>query len=331
MIDAKRDLLNNFTVAIDGVVGYTELTKIHDILEVTLSNYTVSFNETLPAVRSNGFDILKLFCASKKIEGSSDSTLKQYYRTANQFLSIAQKNLNDISPNDVRGFLLWLRENGNSERSVNNQRLFLSSFFRWCEDNSYVDKSPCKVIKAIKYDAIDKEPLSELELELLRKSCKTARETAILETLYSTGCRVSELVNLKLIDIDFNNKEVHLFGKGKKHRTSYLNAKACIALQDYLISRKGNSDFIFISDNKPYNPIGKYTIEVIVRNIADRAGVKDVHPHRIRHTTATMALNKGMPIEQVKELLGHESIDTTLIYAKTLSENVKYSNAKYLS
>lgn len=188
-----------------------------------------------------------------------------------------------------------------------------------------MSKNPCAGIKSIQYEVQPREPLSDIQMETVRSCCISLREKAIIETLYSTGCRVSELARLKKEDIDFNTREVHLFGKGKKHRTSYLNARAEVALRDYLEKREGDSEYVFISMKKPYSNIKKASVERIVKNIGERSKIK-LYPHRIRHTTATDALDHGMPITELQAMLGHESTDTTMIYAKIQKSNVQHDH-----
>ena len=190
-----------------------------------------------------------------------------------------------------------------------------------------------RTIQAIRYEKKPRQNLTQLELEYLRTGCQTSRDRAIIEFLYSTGCRVSELAGVKKSDIDWSTKTVHLFGKGKKHRSSYINAKAEVTLSSYLNSRNDDCDFLFCTERKPIRGLQREAIEKIVRNISTRSmekTQKHVTPHILRHTTATIALQSGMPIEDISRLLGHEKIDTTLIYAHTLEESVREGHRKYI-
>lgn len=190
-----------------------------------------------------------------------------------------------------------------------------------------------KTIQAIKYEKKERQNLSRLELEYLRGACQTAREAAIVEFLFSTGCRVSELSVVKKADVDWSTKAVHLFGKGRKHRDSYLNAKAEVALITYLAQRGDDCEYLFVTERNPHRQITTAGVEKIVRNIAARASSrisKKVTPHVLRHTTATIALQNGMPIEEISKLLGHEKVDTTMIYAHTSTASVQAGHSRYV-
>lgn len=195
----------------------------------------------------------------------------------------------------------------------------------------YISHNPCKQIHPIKYEAKLREPLTGVEMELIRDACQTRREKAIIETFYSTGCRVSELAILKKTDVDFRKGEVHLFGKGSKHRISYINAKAEVALKKYLFPRSDDCPALFVTDRSPVRALKKEGIESIVRKIGERSGIeRRVYPHLIRHTTATDALERGMNVAEVQKILGHEKLDTTMIYAKVCQDNVKYDHKRYI-
>ena len=188
-------------------------------------------------------------------------------------------------------------------------------------------------IKPIKFEKKPRQPLTQIELEYIRQACQTPKERAMVEFMYSTGCRVSEMAVVKKSDINWNTKEVRLFGKGKKHRTSFLNAKAEVALLNYFKTREDDNDYVFVSDRRPHNQMHKAGLEKIVRNLAKRASEhvsKPVSPHVFRHTTATTAMNSGMPVEDISILLGHASIATTMIYAKTSMENIRSGHKKYV-
>lgn len=191
--------------------------------------------------------------------------------------------------------------------------------------------NPCRQISPIRYEEKPREPLNGIEMELVRYACENQRERAIIETFYSTGCRVTELSNLNICDIDFNTGEVHLFGKGKKHRTSYVNAKSEVALKKYLETRNDSNVALFVSQRKPHQRLKKNAIESIVRQIGERSGInRRLFPHLIRHTTATDAIDRGMDATELQKLLGHADLETTMIYAKISQENVKRSHKKYI-
>lgn len=237
-----------------------------------------------------------------------------------------------MTTNDIRAYLYnYQQVNQVSNRYMDGKRLVINTFLEWCRDEGYINKNPCKKIHPIKYEIKPIEPLSGIELELIRDACKTYRERAIIETLYSTGCRVTELTRLTRSDIDFQKGEVYLFGKGNKHRISYINARAEVALKKYLFSRDDDNPALFVSERKPYNALKKTSIECIVRKIGERSGIgRRVYPHLIRHTTATDALQRGMDVFDLQKIFGHEKLNTTMIYVKLCQENVKYSHKKYI-
>lgn len=285
------------------------------------------YNDDLP-------EVAKIYLVCKKIEGLSDRTLNTYMRTLKLFFREFAKPVEMITANDVRIFLFkYQQERKCSNRSLDKYRAYLASFFGWAVDEGHLPRNPMRTIPVIKYERKPRQNLTQLELEYLRAGCQTSRELAIIEFLYSTGCRVSEISGVKKSDVDWNAKSVHLFGKGKKHRTSYINAKSEVSLQTYLESREDDCEYLFVSERRPYRKLQPEAIEKIVRNISGRSSDKTnkhVTPHVLRHTTATMALQSGMPIEDISKLLGHERIDTTMIYAHTSMETVQAGHRKHV-
>lgn len=304
-------------------------------LDIAAHDYDITKKETSIVVYNSELPkLVKTYLVCKKLEGLSDQTLYNYGNYLRIFFLETQKSPEQITANDVRVFLYRYQEKRKvSNRTLDKYREYVSHFYQWACDEEYLDKNPTKSLKPIKYEIKPRQALSQIELEYIRRSCETLKEKSIIETLYSTGCRVSELAGLKKSDIDWNDKSVHLFGKGNKHRTSFLNAKAEVALKDYLDSRTDNNESLFVSDRKPYNPIKKDAIEKIVRNISRRSSNnvgKHITPHILRHTTATNAMRNGMPVEDISKLLGHSKIDTTMIYAKTSLANVQAGHKKYI-
>ena len=294
-----------------------------------LQQYEINEKSTELAVSNGVPHCLKVFMVTKKIEGRSDATLTLYNIALQDFFEHITKPVDKITSNDIRLYLYELKERRKlKDITLDSRRCILSSFFTWCHNDGYILKKPMLPIAPIKFEQVPREPFSDVQMENIRKACRSDRDKAIIETLYATGCRVSELVGLKLSDIDFQNREVKLFGKGKKHRVSYLNARAEVAIENYLKSRKGDSEYLFLSTRKPYDHIKKEAVERIVRNIGSRAEINKVFPHRIRHTTATDALDHGMPVTEVQAMLGHEKLDTTMIYAKVRQSNVQYDHRK---
>lgn len=305
------------------------------ILDQVASRYEISQKELGLTVYNDGLpELAKIYLVCKKIEGLSEKTLNTYMRTLSLFFREMAKPIERISANDIRVYLFQYQQSRNcSNRSLDKYRGYLASFFGWATAEGYLERDPTRTIQSIKYEKKPRQNLSQLELEYLRSACVTLREKAIIEFLFSTGCRVSELSNVKKTDVDWNAKTVHLFGKGRKHRDSYINAKAEVSLQAYLSCRDDDSEYLFVSERKPIRQITPAAIEKIVRIIAARDADKirkTVTPHVLRHTTATIALSNGMPIEEISRLLGHEKVDTTLIYAHVANSDVQNGHRKYV-
>lgn len=262
----------------------------------------------------------------------SNGTIKLYYRSISHFLFYVNKPVEDITTGDILAFLHSYQATRKvKDITLDNTRIHISAFYNWLVNSDYIDKNPCKKIKPIKHEKNTRHPLTAVQMEKLRNSCTNLRDKAIIEFLYATACRVGELVIIKKSDVDFDRKEVHLFGKGKKHRLSYLNARAVVALQAYLTSREDDSDYLFVGLRRPHEQLSTRSVELLLKKYGQKAGIDaKCTPHVIRHTTATDAINKGMPVEQLQKLLGHEQIETSLHYAKVSSDIVKLDHQKYI-
>lgn len=327
-------LRNDFALEVANLEKYT-IVEIIQALDRASAKYEIKTKETGLSVTTGELpSVVQMYLVCKKMAGLSDTTLNNYKTLLKVFFCEINKPPQSIIANDIRLFLYRYQQNrGCSSRSLDKYREYLGHFFAWAHEEGYIQTNPSKNITAIKHEEKPREFLTQIELEYIRKSCASIKEKAIIEFLYSTGCRVSELTNVKKEDINWNEKSVHLFGKGKKHRVSFINAKAQIALQEYLNSRSDDCDYLFVSSRKPYRQMHKDGIEKIVRNISDRAFKstgKRITPHTLRHTTATTALRSGMPIADISKLLGHEKIDTTMIYAKSSLSDVQAGHKKYI-
>lgn len=312
-----------------------DLKLISKSLDIAAYDYEFSKKETSVAIYNSELpEMAKTFLVCKKIEGLSEQTLYNYGIILKNFFFELQKSPEQINTNDIRVYLYRYQEQRKiTNRSLDKIRQALCSFFQWASGEGYLQSNPMNTIKKIKYEKKQRTSLSQIELEYIRESCVTLKEKAIVEFLYSTGCRVSELAAVKENDIDWDKKTVILFGKGSKYRKSYLNAKAEFSLKKYLESRTDTNAYLFVSDRKPHNQMHKAGLEKIVREISKRITVdigKDITPHIFRHTTATTAINNGMPFQEVSELLGHADISTTMIYAHTSTENVQSNHRKYV-
>lgn len=276
-------------------------------------------------------DYVELFLAAKRIEGCSEKSLKYYEKTICAMLDKLDKDANHITTDDIRSYLtVYQEERGSSKVTIDNIRRILSSFFTWLEDEDYILKSPVRRIHKVKTVTNVKETYSDEELEMMSDNCDEIRDLAMIDLLASTGMRVGEMVLLNRSDIDFHERECVVFGKGSKERVVYFDARTKIHLQNYLASRKDDNPALFVSLREPNERLKIGGVETRLREFGRKLGMIKVHPHKFRRTLATMAIDKGMPIEQLQQLLGHRKIDTTLQYAMVKQSNVKIAHRKFI-
>ena len=276
-------------------------------------------------------DLVTVFLAAKRVEGCSQKTVQYYDSTIRNVLNAIGKDVKQITTDDLRCYLdEYQQEHKISKVTIDNIRRILSTFFTWLEDESYIIKSPVRRIHKVKTCKTVKETYSDEALEIMRDNVDHIRDLAIIDMLASTGMRVGELITLDRDDIDFVNRECVVLGKGNKQRKVYFDARTKIHLQNYLASRKDDNPALFVTLQAPYNRLLISGVEIRLRKLGRRLGISKVHPHKFRRTLATMAIDKGMPIEQVQQLLGHQSVDTTLQYAMVNQNNVKISHRRYI-
>ena len=323
---------NLITDVVQGMLPYlnnAQTEKLQEVLQHTLFGYEVTKVEN--DTENLEQDLVELFLSAKRIEGCSEKTLKYYNATIQAMLACVGKGVRHIVTDDVRSYLTeYQAKNQSSKVTIDNIRRILSSFFSWLEDEDYILKSPVRRIHKVKTGTNIKETYTDEALELMRDSCTELRDLAIIDMLASTGMRVGEMVLLNRADIDFNERECVVFGKGDKERIVYFDARTKIHLQNYLNSRRDENPALFVSLQKPHKRLQISGIEVRLREYGKRLGLSKVHPHKFRRTLATMAIDKGMPIEQLQQLLGHRRIDTTLQYAMVKQSNVKIAHRKYI-
>lgn len=276
-------------------------------------------------------DMVDLFLASKRVEGCSEKTLTYYKATIEASISEIGKQIRHITTEDLRSYLTeYQRKRQSSRVTIDNIRRILSSFFSWLEDEDYILKSPVRRIHRVKTSTVIKETYTDEALETMRDNCTELRDLAMIDLLASTGMRVGEMVLLNQDDIDFNERECIVFGKGDKERLVYFDARTKIHLQNYLASRTDTEQALFVSLKAPYKRLQIGGVESRLREMGKRLDIPKVHPHKFRRTLATVAIDKGMPIEQLQQLLGHQRIDTTLKYAMVKQSNVKLAHRKYI-
>lgn len=328
----KRTVIQIVVDEMSNVLSKEQLDLLEDTLTQAFACFEViaSASEEERQVKANA-ELLQAFLSAKKIEGCSNKTIDYYQSTIETLFSTVRKPISDISTNDIRCYLSNYQEQRKVGRvTIDNMRRIFSSFFAWLEDEDYIVKSPVRRIHRVRTESLVKEVLTDENMEVLRDSCQEIRDIAMIDLLASTGMRVGELVNLNREDIDFHERQCVVFGKGNKEREVYFNARTKIHLQNYLNSRTDNNPALFVSLSKPHSRLTISGVEVRLRLLGRRVNIAKVHPHKFRRTLATMAIDKGMPIEQVQRLLGHVKIDTTLHYAMVNQNNVKMAHRKYI-
>ena len=326
----KEQIINDVIQAMLHHLNNQQLECLKKALEEALDGKQIQKGDVKENVEQNK-DFVNKFISAKRIEGCSEKSLFYYENTINAMLSSINKNIKHIATDDLRLYLTeYQKKNEISKVTLDNIRRILSSFFSWLEDEDYILKSPARMIHKVKATLCIKNTYSDEEIELMRDVCQNERDLAIIDMLASTGMRVGEMVNLKRSDIDFQERECVVLGKGDKQRTVYFDARTKIHLQKYLDTRNDDNDVLFVSLRDKSKTLGIGGIENLIRNLGKDAGINKAHPHKFRRTLATGAIDKGMPIEQVQQLLGHKRIDTTLMYAMVKQSNVKASHRKYI-
>ena len=318
----KASLIKEIENKMQSHLNPEQMGQLHQVLESCLSSTNADENKT---------DLVKLFLAAKRVEGCSEKTVKYYDSTIRNAVEKIEKDVTQITTDDLRLYLDDYQVTSKiSKVTVDNIRRILSSFFSWLEDEDYIVKSPVRRIHKVKSCKTVKETYTDEDLELMRDECDGIRDLAIIDILASTGMRVGELVRLNKKDIDFQNRECIVLGKGNKQRKVYFDAKTKLHLKKYIDSRTDDNEALFVSLQKPHNRLQISGVEIRLRELGAKLNIDKVHPHRFRRTLATSAIDKGMPIEQVQKLLGHQSIDTTLQYSMVSQNNVKESHRKYI-
>lgn len=277
-------------------------------------------------------DMINSFISSKQVEGCSERTIKYYKEIIEKFVNDFDKSIKQISTNEIRNYLSDYKDNSScGSTTIDNIRRVLSSFFSWLEDEDYIMKSPVRRIHKIKTTVVVKEVLTDENLERLRDECENIRDLSLVELLISTGMRVGELVNLNINSINFEDRSCIVLGKGNKEREVYFDAKTKLHLKEYISKRNDSNDALFVSMKEPHQRLSISGIELIIRTLGINSNINKVHPHKFRRTLATMAIDKGMPVEQVQKLLGHVKIETTMHYALVNQSNVKISHRRYIA
>lgn len=306
-----------------------QLMKLKSVLEDAFHGLTISEGEQQAPTGER--DTAKAFIAAKRVEGCSEKTLTYYRKTIETMVAGIGKKVQQITTDDLRAYLTEYQKTRKSSKvTIDNIRRILSSFFSWLEDENFILKSPVRRIHKVKTAKVVKDTYTDEALEMMRDNCTSIRDLAIIDLLASSGMRVGELVTLNREDINFAERECVVFGKGSKERLVYFDARTKIHLQNYLDSREDDNPALFVSLKAPFERLMIGGVEVRLRELGKRLNIPKVHPHKFRRTMATSAIDKGMPIEQVQQLLGHQKIDTTMHYAMVKQQNVKLAHRKYI-
>ena len=316
-------------IVLNEMSAYLTIEQMKKLQEVILKTFA---ENTLERKNISNEDFLQMFFAAKQIEGCSSRTIKFYKTTLETMFSQIETEVRKITTEEMREYLSeYQKRNNSSNVTIDNVRRNISSFFSWLEEEDYILKSPMKRIHKIKTKKVVKNTISDEAIEKLRDGCKTTRDKAIIDLLYSTGMRVGELVNLNIDDIDLEGRECVVYGKGDKERRVYFDAKSKVHLKEYIDSRADDNPALFVTLNAPFKRLKISGVEIRLRELGRELKVERIHPHKFRRTMATRAIDKGMPIEQVQKILGHSQIDTTMQYAMVNQNNVKASHQKYIS
>lgn len=321
-----EEAIKYILVDMDEYLTSNQSQKLQRVLVARLTNQKSNADSL------SNYNYLSMFLNAKKIEGCSDRTISYYETTIAKLLSNFSEPIRKITTDEIRGYLAnYQTINNCSKVTIDNVRRNISSFFTWLEEEDYIIKSPMRRIHKIKTVKMVKEVISDEEIEKLRDSCDNLRDLAIIDLLYSTGIRIGELVRLNIDDINFEERECVVLGKGDKERKVYFDAKTKIHLQGYINNRSDNNSALFVTLDAPYDRLKISGVEIRLRSLGRELGINKIHPHKFRRTMATRAIDKGMPIEQVQRLLGHSQIDTTMHYAIVNQTNVKVSHRKFIA
>lgn len=331
----KTEVISNITKDMENSLTDYQLNKLKESLiinfegvEFVIKTDELKHQEELDENKT----MIDSFISSKQVEGCSKRTIKYYKEIIEKFVNNFDKSIKQISTNEIRNYLSNYKNNSScGSTTIDNIRRILSSFFSWLEDEDYIMKSPVRRIHKIKTAVVVKEVLTDENLERLRDECENIRDLSLIELLISTGMRVGELVNLNISSLNFEDRSCIVLGKGNKEREVYFDAKTKLHLKEYISKRNDSNEALFVSMREPHQRLSISGIELIIRTLGVNTNINKVHPHKFRRTLATMAIDKGMPVEQVQKLLGHVKIETTMHYALVNQSNVKISHRRFIA
>ena len=331
----KTEVISNITKDMEDSLTDYQLNKLKEslIINFEMVEFIIKTDELKHQEElDENKNMINSFISSKQVEGCSERTIKYYKEIIEKFVNNFDKSIKQISTNEIRSYLSNYKDNSScGSTTIDNIRRVLSSFFSWLEDEDYIIKSPVRRIHKIKTAVVVKEVLTDENLERLRDECENIRDLSLIELLISTGMRVGELVNLNISSLNFEDRSCIVLGKGNKEREVYFDAKTKLHLKEYISKRNDSNDALFVSMREPHQRLSISGIELIIRTLGINSNINKVYPHKFRRTLATMAIDKGMPVEQVQKLLGHVKIETTMNYALVNQSNVKISHRRYIA
>lgn len=328
-MDLRNEIVNMVMLQMQNIIDGSTMEILQNALLEGLNKYEITERSTEIVVKDGTAEgLLRKYLATKRVEGKSEKTIKRYAELLSTFISRLDRRLCEITAFDIRLYLSMYKERRKvNNRTLDNMRKVLSSFFGWLHDEEFLPRNPCRAVKRIKYDKVIRLPFSGEDLEKLKNACTNARDMALIHFLHATGCRVSEVVSVDRADIDFQNRQLVVYGKGGKERTVYLTQVAVMYLEEYLKERKDSNKALFTG--KGSSRLQKNGIEAALKRLGMRAEVENVHPHRFRRTLATELIARGAALQDVQMILGHEDIRTTQIYVYVDRKNVKNTYGKY--
>ena len=317
-------IISSVIVLMSEELNSNQLKKLQNVLTKVLADVEVQEKETSLTIPTENWErVLQEYFVSMKVEGRSDNTIKQYKRTLVKFFLHVGKPLRDINARDIRLFLYTFEERGGSKSYMDTIRRQLSAFFSWAQNEGFITVNPCKKVKKIQAPQVIRKPLTRAEREALTDACETVRDKALLATLYSTACRVSELVSINREDVNLTNRSIKVFGtKGKAERIVYINDTCFYYLEKYLSERDDNNPALFVTHKNPHKRISKECVQHTLKKLGDLAGVENVHPHRFRRTMLTDMSNVSIPIQNIMSYAGHKDMNTTMVYIATSQQAI---------
>lgn len=330
-MDLRENFIKDILMKMTGLLDNEQMDKLEETLCLELNNYEIQKRCTeIIEIDERPIALLNRFLATKRLEGRSENTVKQYHLHLYKLITTLSKDLNKVTTYDLRYYLSdYKHKRGVSNLSLDNMRRCISSFFSWLHNEGFITRNPTSALKRISYEKVVKKPYSQEEVERLKWACTNLRDLALVEFFYASGCRVSEVSNIDITDIDFSNRTVVVTGKGNKQRKVYITETCCLHLKNYLNERKDHNPALFVSNNAPHFRLQKNGIEASLRRLGSSTGITKVHPHRYRRTFATNMIDRGAHIQDVQKILGHEDIRTTEIYCFVSDTNIRHTYDKY--